>query len=367
MDERKPITNGQKIKNLRLQNNMTQEELGTKLNVTRQALAKWESNTSSPPIESLVLLSKLFNVTLNDLLVTNTISKKEEREICAENIKKAFFLLKNYEDQKYIYDKNINIVQNFDGNVKDVFKATPWRFREIKFSKLKPIIIPFIILFSIYMVFRLLFALLMGDKLLTIMKENFIDFQNYLKDIFDIVTFNFTYSNSDLALVKFVAFIKIFTILLIPIIVYLFVSYIFYFIYAEEGFDKHKDKIDFNKYPKLKKLEEEKESADKVVNKLYPVLNGYWDNKINSSIRSYVPQNYFNLFSLEYMYGILLNKRANNLTEAINVYEQDMHNRRIESIQRESAYYSKLSAEYSKATVEMVNDYLNDPLRMYYM
>lgn len=51
---------GQKIADLRKKNNLSQEGLAEKMNVSRQAVSKWESEQSIPDIEKIVNLSKLF-------------------------------------------------------------------------------------------------------------------------------------------------------------------------------------------------------------------------------------------------------------------------------------------------------------------
>ena len=53
---------------LRKQNNLTQSQLAEKTYVTRQAVTKWESGDSIPNTETLKILSKLFNVSINTLL-----------------------------------------------------------------------------------------------------------------------------------------------------------------------------------------------------------------------------------------------------------------------------------------------------------
>ena len=73
---------GNKINQLRKLSGMTQEQLAEKLNVSRQTISKWESGSSSPDIESVVKVSEIFQVSLDDLLkegeasVTN---KNDER------------------------------------------------------------------------------------------------------------------------------------------------------------------------------------------------------------------------------------------------------------------------------------------------
>lgn len=53
---------------LRRQKNMTQEELAKALGVTNQAVSKWESSQCCPDIQSLPLLAKLFDVSIDELM-----------------------------------------------------------------------------------------------------------------------------------------------------------------------------------------------------------------------------------------------------------------------------------------------------------
>lgn len=62
------MTLGQRIQELRKQQNLSQEELGTKLGVSRQAVSRWEMDGAVPDVDKLIAMSKLFSVTLNDLL-----------------------------------------------------------------------------------------------------------------------------------------------------------------------------------------------------------------------------------------------------------------------------------------------------------
>ena len=50
---------------------MSQEELAGLLYITRQALSKWENGTSIPSIDSLLEVSKIFNVSFDYLLCLN--------------------------------------------------------------------------------------------------------------------------------------------------------------------------------------------------------------------------------------------------------------------------------------------------------
>ena len=59
---------GKKIMTMRNEKNLSQEQLAEKLNVTRQTISNWENGKFYPDIDSLVNLSKFFNVLLDDLL-----------------------------------------------------------------------------------------------------------------------------------------------------------------------------------------------------------------------------------------------------------------------------------------------------------
>ena len=69
---------GEKIQALRKQHGMSQEQLADALNISRQAVSKWETNESQPDIERLIEISGMFNVSTDYLikdgysLTTNT-------------------------------------------------------------------------------------------------------------------------------------------------------------------------------------------------------------------------------------------------------------------------------------------------------
>lgn len=59
---------GLRIKSCREQEHMTQDKLSQELNVSRQSVSKWEKGTSLPDIDRLVQISKLFDVSLDELI-----------------------------------------------------------------------------------------------------------------------------------------------------------------------------------------------------------------------------------------------------------------------------------------------------------
>lgn len=56
------------ILTLRTKNGLSQDELAEKIYVTRQAVSRWETGETVPNVETLKLLSKLFDVSINTLL-----------------------------------------------------------------------------------------------------------------------------------------------------------------------------------------------------------------------------------------------------------------------------------------------------------
>ena len=62
------MTLGEKIKLLRTKNGITQEIMAEKLNVSRSAIAKWETNNGFPEISNLKMISKIFHVSLDELI-----------------------------------------------------------------------------------------------------------------------------------------------------------------------------------------------------------------------------------------------------------------------------------------------------------
>lgn len=87
-------TMGEKISQLRKQKGMTQDELAEVMNVTSQAVSKWENDLSIPDLSILLELSTYFHISLDDLL-----KEKEEtvRYVSQENRKdiNEMFLLVN--------------------------------------------------------------------------------------------------------------------------------------------------------------------------------------------------------------------------------------------------------------------------------
>lgn len=86
-------TFGQRFQRLRKKAGLTQEDVANKLNITAQAVSKWENDISAPDISVLTELADILHVTLNELL-----GKSAETSLVPEgerkNINDMFFRIK---------------------------------------------------------------------------------------------------------------------------------------------------------------------------------------------------------------------------------------------------------------------------------
>ena len=62
------MTLGQRIQELRKGLDLSQEELGEKMGISRQAISKWEADQTIPDLDKLIALSRLFGLTIGQLL-----------------------------------------------------------------------------------------------------------------------------------------------------------------------------------------------------------------------------------------------------------------------------------------------------------
>lgn len=77
---------GRQIKKYRAEAKMSQEELADKIFVSRQTISNWENDKNYPDLKSLVLLSEIFHVSLDNLIKGDI--EKMKREIDAQEYAK---------------------------------------------------------------------------------------------------------------------------------------------------------------------------------------------------------------------------------------------------------------------------------------
>ena len=74
------MTLGERIQKYRKMKGLSQEELGKLLHISRQTISKWESNQSSPDIQSCKAMADVFGISLEELLVE--IRQRKMKSIC---------------------------------------------------------------------------------------------------------------------------------------------------------------------------------------------------------------------------------------------------------------------------------------------
>lgn len=88
---------GEKLLQLRKGKGISQEALAEQLNTSRQAISKWENNQGFPETEKLLLISNLFNVSLDYLL-------KEQTEPMAK-VEQGYYVSKEMAEGFLIYER----------------------------------------------------------------------------------------------------------------------------------------------------------------------------------------------------------------------------------------------------------------------
>ena len=66
---------------LRKENHMSQEELAAKIGISRQAVSKWERAEASPDTDNLILLARIYKISLDELLSTTEPVEPVQKEM----------------------------------------------------------------------------------------------------------------------------------------------------------------------------------------------------------------------------------------------------------------------------------------------
>lgn len=67
-----------KLKALRVNADLTQEEAAKKMNVTRETIQSWESHRTFPKMDALNRLCDIYGCTLNDIFIPSSLAKSDE-------------------------------------------------------------------------------------------------------------------------------------------------------------------------------------------------------------------------------------------------------------------------------------------------
>lgn len=79
------MTFAKKLKNIRKQASMSQEQLAEKIGVSRQAVTKWETDAGIPDIENIMAISALFDISIDELL-SNEEGTQKKTEYLFESV-----------------------------------------------------------------------------------------------------------------------------------------------------------------------------------------------------------------------------------------------------------------------------------------
>ena len=93
------MTLGQRIQELRKQRGMSQESLGDALGVSRQAVSKWEGDNGIPELDTLIAISRLFEVTVGQLLGIEPSSEQKSEPATSVNQETLESVLSRYATQ----------------------------------------------------------------------------------------------------------------------------------------------------------------------------------------------------------------------------------------------------------------------------
>lgn len=100
------MTIGEKIRHYRLKKGMTQERLATELNLSFQAVSKWERNESLPDVTIISKLSHVLSISCDTLLTDNPLFQETA-------LKKVIAQAKAMDDTVYTeYCKKIALLEN---------------------------------------------------------------------------------------------------------------------------------------------------------------------------------------------------------------------------------------------------------------
>ena len=105
---------GEKLKNIRKEKNLTQEEAAEKIGVSGQAVSKWEKGECLPDVYNLKMLGKLYRVSVDSLLEMN--GDREDKIIETYKIENAVFELVERPETIYA-GKMTEEITNFHGQL----------------------------------------------------------------------------------------------------------------------------------------------------------------------------------------------------------------------------------------------------------
>lgn len=88
------------LKELRQEQNLTQEQLSEKLGVTNKTVSRWETGKYMPPVQCLEILSELYAISINEIIVGERLSEENFKNSAEYNLKSALTVIEK-ENEKF--------------------------------------------------------------------------------------------------------------------------------------------------------------------------------------------------------------------------------------------------------------------------
>lgn len=98
---------GSRIQQFRIYNGLTQEQLAEKLGVSRQSVSKWEMEQALPEIDKVIMMSRLFSIGTNEILLEEEdIKKIRPQEI---HLGSVYLIAREFEKSIAFYEKLLSM------------------------------------------------------------------------------------------------------------------------------------------------------------------------------------------------------------------------------------------------------------------
>lgn len=114
------MTFGEKLKLLRYEKGLTQDDIGYLLNVTKSCISCYESGTRQPSLDILIQLATYFHVSIDFLIGIEEYNGSMRKEIKLTN--KDVHFLNELKKDPIIYSKMIDNIPEYVSKIKEIFK-----------------------------------------------------------------------------------------------------------------------------------------------------------------------------------------------------------------------------------------------------
>lgn len=102
------------LRYLRKQYQLTQDQMGDLLNISRQAYSNYETSSRTPDLDTLLFLSNFYKITLDDLILANLKDNRRYPDKISEDLT-PYILTKNRKTGNTIYltDEEMDVITRF--------------------------------------------------------------------------------------------------------------------------------------------------------------------------------------------------------------------------------------------------------------